>query len=221
MSKKCSKLMLISILCVSLIVPFANQAYSARLGGSFAAFQTWSIHLEELVKGIGSSIGENAYEVCASIGILEAQLRCMNHGGQDGGLGSPFYPDDIIDITLSSVITSADLIGKGKAWLDISYSDQLMIYVLDQAGELPDPADVCVNPNWTFFPDWIQVNEMYVYLGAYSPDGNDADTDPDLDDSECYYCTYPSTDPNAEPGAFDCTEVSVNQCQSLGLELCY
>jgi len=102
---------------------------------------------------------------------------CVNPGGQDGGLGNPFFFD--VDLTELDTVSSADVTKSGKTLAEIVFEDCDIVQGLFPNWPNDLPTGICKD-NWTVkdvcttSPDegTIKVWEFDIlFIPWYMPDG--------------------------------------------------
>lgn len=160
MFNRIKSLMLIGLLVIGMVTLLANldkapvgqQGPPPEFTGGFAINKK-SIHAESLLKKLGN-VDKQPTMVEVRLTNITGQAWCINPGGQDGGLGEPFFWD--IDLTGIDVVTPGEVRKNGKALSEvIFYNCDLyngLFCVEYDNGECVDyyfPPGVCVNPNWS------------------------------------------------------------------------
>jgi hypothetical protein len=196
--KNMLKKLFVGVLCIGVLAMFGAQEAKAwpRIAGW--GLSGGSVFCESFWKAIGNSDVNYAYVEC-ELNIEEVQTQCVNNGGGTGGLGNPFevYGEIIGD----QLITPKDLVGNGKAFSEIYFSDKDIYdalfcdtYVSDVCTNYVFPSDICQNPNWSVVsPDsdgTIVVTRTGVILSGYAYSRKDIDKEnPILTDQVELMCT--------------------------------
>ena len=171
------KILLISVLLISLTAMSVIEvnAYPPTLGG-WGLFPK-CVLCSSLWKGVANTDIKPTYVECR-LELILVQVRCMNNGGQDGGLGNPFYWDS--DVAGYQTLTTKDLVGKGKAESEIQFTDQVLFESLfcQENAVCPPytfPDGICINPNWLpMLPSdggEVVVRETDVQIRGFVDDG--------------------------------------------------
>jgi hypothetical protein len=187
------KLFVTAVLCIGMLAMSGTQEAKAwpRVGGWGLSFG--SVTCDSFWKAIGNTDVNYARVECELL-VEEVQLQCVNNGGGTGGLGTPFTFYGLI--IGSELLTDQNLIGKGKAWSEITFTDQDLYDALFGGG-YEFPQDVCQNPNWSVIPPesggTIIITKTSVILSGYATNNRGEVI---LTDQVEGYCTLNMADPN-------------------------
>lgn len=173
------KSILICVLAICMVTFMGNGA-KAQQAPTFSGWPyCWvcgSICAEQVLKKVQLSKTYVILEM--RLANPTVQLWCVNPGGQDGGLGTAFFPGG--EVFGSETLTKFNLIKSGKALADIKFTDEVLFdgFIGDPLN-LPD--GICPNPNWTVKVPGVDDDAIFnvlemdiILLAWYQPDGGPA-----------------------------------------------
>lgn len=198
MSKKS---IVIAMFCMGLMTLLVTEEAKAwpRIGGWGLDFG--SVTCESFWKAVGNTDVNYASVECELL-VEEVQLQCVNNGGGTGGLGNPFQFSGAI--FGSELLTEESLVAKGKAWSEITFTDQKLFDELFGEGyEFPE--DVCQNSNWSVVPPddggTIIITRTGVILSGYAINNKGEEF---LSDQVEGMCVLNMGDPDSDNWVYDC-----------------
>jgi hypothetical protein len=154
------KLLLIGVLFISFWALLGANAYAypAWATGGWGAWPNCVCFWSDW-KGV-SNPDQKPSDVIYTMSNMEIQVYYLNPGGNDGGVGEPFYPN--AQVTGGGTLPDS-ISTKGTYQSKLCFYDENLWAAVD-VNSIPPP----VNPNWTLDPSRIDVLQMDVEIQGYS-----------------------------------------------------
>lgn len=170
-----NKLFFGGLLCLGVLgfTAAGVYAYPATTGG----WGAWpgSVTIWSDWKGV-ADYEKKPTDLTVTILFLEVQVQYINPGGNDGGLGEPFYPDAELSYK-EGLGQGQDISKNGRFFSEVPFTDEEILAAIED--DLPEPP----NPKWQ--PDSVTVLRMHVTIEGFSDWDGDSkillDTEVDLD----------------------------------------
>lgn len=165
------KKLLIALLSVSMTAVVVTTAYSLVFSGfslNILGRGSYELNAAALLKGIGFCLEGECAQVSVALASNVVQCGCMNNGGNCGGLGNPFFPEDTI--SGDDVIGAGEVYGTGKATAEICWHSDFITYIISNSKEVPP--DYCdQNDNWGLCDCVLTQLDATFYGCAYDKSG--------------------------------------------------